>query len=154
MTANLRRLQMLEDLRHLGVSGREANFIELIPLVEMVWADEHCQNGELAVLDQYIKRLVAHLNELNPTVAFTIQGAEAFAMRFLSERPSPDLLTILRKFALELSDEPRKETLLKSCLDIAASSVVSYPYEVDERFNPAEKRTLFEILKAIEESAE
>lgn len=153
MTDNLRRLQILQDLQDLGISGWEANFIELVPLVEMIWADERCQEGELAVLDHYISRLVNRLNEFNPSVRFTIEDAEDFAMRFIEERPSRELLRVLRDLALELAEDLSKEILLQACLDIAASSVCSYPYEVDERFNPAEKRTFFEILKSIEDSA-
>jgi hypothetical protein len=150
MTDTVRRRQILTDLEHLGISGREANFIELIPLVEMVWADGKRQECELAVLDNYIARLIARLNQLSPPTPFTTEEAETFALRFLRERPSPELLSVLRNLAVELSTD--KDALLKACIDIAATCVVEYPYALDERFNPEEKRTFFEILEAVEHS--
>ena len=77
--------------------------------------------------------------------------------RFMRERPSPDLLKMLRSLVAPVrfshADKEAiaalKDSLLAACLDIASSSVTNYPYGMRERFNAAEKRCFFEILESL-----
>lgn len=149
MSDTVRRRQILKDLAEFGISGHETNFLELIPLIEMVWADGRRQPGEMQVLDHYIRSLIARLNAISPADTLTTKQAEKFVLRYLETRPSKELLVCLRDLAIELSTSKTRELLLQACLDIAASAVVDYPYEPDHRFDPAEKQTFCEILASL-----
>jgi hypothetical protein len=158
----LTREQALSVLRRHGIRGAEVYLIDLIPLVEMIWADGKAQEAEITIFEDYLARHVASLNAMAGYEMMTRETAHAFVCRFLRERPDPELLRTLRSLVsairLSGSDEKRnealRESLLAACVDIAASSVSASPYAEGERFDPDEKRSFFEIFESIEKSSE
>jgi len=154
----LSREQALAVLRRHGIWGAEVYLIDLIPLVEMIWADGKAQESEIAVLDDYLARHVASLNELAGYEMISRDSARAFLCRFLRERPDPQLLRTLRSLVaavrLSGSDEKRnaalRSSLLAACVDIAASAGAADPNRGRERFDAEEKRSFFEILESLE----
>jgi hypothetical protein len=48
------REQALAILRRHGIRGAEVYLIDLIPLVEMIWADGKAQESEVAVFEEYL----------------------------------------------------------------------------------------------------
>ena len=154
----LTRPVAVAELRRFGIRGPLVYLIDLIPLIEMIWADGKAQECEIDFLDDYLRRHVAHVNELAGHTILVFDDARAFLERYLEERPDPELLRTLRSFVapirLSSSDagqnEAIKASLLASCLDIAASSVTEYPFSPGERFNADEKRAFFEILASLE----
>ncbi len=159
-TETIHREQALEQLRQHGIDGAEVYLIDIIPLIEMTWADGVVQIDEILVLDEYIRNHVAHLNRLAGYELLTLDAAYAFLRRFLEYRPDPDLLRTLRelipsvRLATSDSDANKalRESMLSACLDIGASTAVSYPFAVaaDRWFDPEEKRCFFEILDSLE----
>ena len=155
------RNEALSELEHFGIRGQNIYFIDFIPLVEMIWADGCAQEGERRVLDRYIRHHVARLNQMAGYDAFDLAAAQAFVESFLRDRPSPQLMRVLRQLVaaagLAGGDKPHNEaarqSLLAVCLDIAASCTTSYPYGLDERFDANEKRCYFEILETLTETA-
>lgn len=132
--------------------------LDLIPLIEMIWADGKAQSSETSLLYEYVVRHLAELgNEAGGEDVISIEEVNAFLDRFLSVRPDPTLLKKLRELALTLNQqhsEPqtshrRGTTLLNFCLDIAAAAVKDYPYGKHERIMEAEKRLLMEIMSAL-----
>ncbi len=160
MTAKppLTRRQAVATLKRYGIEGRDVYLIDIIPLIEMIWADGKVQEGEIAVLKDFLQKHVARINAMAGYPLLDMAQAQRFAASFLKRRPDAALLHALRELVapvrLAAADERLrenvKESLLAACLDIAASSVTVYPYGLHERFDTQEKRCFFEILDEFE----
>ena len=151
------RVRALAVLRKHGISGVDVYLIDLMPLIEMVWADGKAQESELSIFETYLHKHVTTLNRAAGHRMLTVEAARSFVRRFLVERPSPELLGELRSLVsavrLSNSDSQQNEalrcSLLATCMDIAASAVVTYPYGHGERFDADEKHSFFEILDSL-----
>ncbi len=154
----LSREDALEELKTFGISGNNVYFIDIIPLIEMIWADGKVQYGEMTIFNDFLPKHVRHLNKLAGYEAFLLEDVHKFVSRFFNKKPGSELLKTLRDLASEVGIAGSnhdcaailKESLLTACLDIAASSTVTYPYGLHERFDPAEKTCFFEILDSLE----
>jgi hypothetical protein len=154
---SMTRQEALDRLLDFGIQGEQVYLIDIIPLIEMIWADGYKQAGEVAIFQDYLRHHVARLNRLAGCQIITLESAEAFLAGFLQQRPNPELLETLRSLIpsvrLSNSDETVNQTLrdslLMTCLDIAASAVTHYPYSAVERFCFSEKRCWFEIMETL-----
>lgn len=152
------REEVLADLARLGISGNEVYLVDLIPLIEMIWADGMRQRAEEGLLEAFAAQHVRRVNTVAGYRLLRAEDARRFVKRFLDRRPASELLVALRRTVapvrLSSSDvelnRTVRESLLRTCLDIASAAVTRYPYGLDERFNPAEKTTFFEILESLE----
>lgn len=150
------RREAIEELRRHGIKGADIYLMDIIPLIEMIWADGQAQPGEIGILEDFLQRHVKRLNKLSGYPLLTMERSRRFVERFLASRPDPELIHTLRSLVapirLSTSDEGLrsqvKDSLLAACLDIAATAVTEYPYGIDERFNSQEKRCFFEILES------
>ncbi|HVP81168.1 MAG TPA: hypothetical protein VMV04_25035 [Thermodesulfobacteriota bacterium] len=149
------REQAIEDLSTLGIKEPHIYLVDIIPLIEMIWADGEAHESELAVLDEYLHKRVQQINEMAGYQVMDFEEAQAFANQFIQQRPSPEFLAKLRSLVgpilLSSSDSHYDDSLLKllieACIDIAANAVRKYPYGLHDRFDSEEKRCFFEILK-------
>lgn len=148
----------IEELRKYGIKGPQVYLIDIIPLIEMIWADGKVQKGEIDILDDFLEK---HVNRINTLAGYNMlnpEDAKNFVSLFLKERPNEDLLKTLRSFIapvrLSSSDtnlcNKFRESLLAACLDIASSAVTEYPYKLNDRFNPQEKQCFFEVLETMQ----
>ena len=152
------REEILDQLKSLGITGKDIYFIDYIPLIEMIWADGEIQDAEMDIFYEFLEKHVAHLNKMAGYNAFKLEDAVQFVSAFFKERPSPEILKSLRKLAahsgLFQGDAQKRvqfeKSLLAVCLDIGASSVRKYPFGLQERFNNEEKRCFFEIFDTFE----
>ncbi len=140
-----------------GLKDGDLYFLDLIPLVEMVWADGHNQEAELRILEAFARRHLEELNGLLGYQAVTEQDLERFMERFVRHRPPQALLTELRTIACrrvrrrssqEMADQA--ERILEYCIDIAAACVTRYPYGLRERIMAEERRLLRELLPLLQ----
>lgn len=151
--------EAVEELERYGITGAQIYLIDLIPLIEMIWADGKAQGAEISLLADYLKKHVKHINDMADYPAMKLKEAKAFVTKFLKNRPDPQLMATLRSFItpvrLRSSDPDQcdhlKESLLAACLDIASSSVSEDPSGLQDRFTPQEKRCFFEILQSFSE---
>ena len=154
------RQEAIDRLRDFGIQGEQVYFIDLIPLVEMIWADESAQRSEVAIFQSYLEQHVKRVNTLAGYSMLTVEAAQTFIQRFLDKRPSEKLLQTLRSLippvrlvnSDDTANEALRSSLLQGCLDIAASSVTEYPYESVERFCSSEKQCWFEIFDTLNAS--
>lgn len=152
------RADAVEALERFGIRGVYIYLVDIIPLIEMIWADGKTQESELEILDAYLKKHVAKINEMAGYQALTMEKAKKFTNKFIEKRPSPQLLKTLRSLYAgvfkSIKDEKIrasfKSSLLAACMDIASSSVTEYPYNHEDRFNPEEKQCFFEIVDSLE----
>ena len=149
------RQEAIEDLSMFGIKEPQIYLLDIIPLVEMIWADGEVQESELAILDEYLHKRVQQNNKMAGYAAIDFQDAQAFAHRFTKQKPLPEVLRMLRSLVgpsiLTSSDSRYVDSLLKllieACIDIAANAVRKYPYGLHDRFDSEEKRCFLYILK-------
>ncbi len=148
------REQAIEDLGMFGIKEPYTYLLDIIPLIEMIWADGEAHESELAILDEYLHTRVQQINEMAGYEAIDFQGAQAFAYRFIQQKPLPEFLRTLRSLVgpiiLSSSDahyvEPLLKLMFEACMDIAANAVRKYPYGLHDRFDSDEKRCFYEII--------
>lgn len=152
---SLPRREALERLAALGVTGSDVFLIDTIPLLEMIWADDRVQSEELRLLEGFLRLHVKNVNELAGREVLTLEGAREFVARFLTERPSMELLRELRALLAQttaIDGEPvslaRRRAIMDFCLDIGAACVAEYPHGDHERFCEAEKQAFGQIVEA------
>jgi hypothetical protein len=154
---DLSRPDALERVAQHGIVGRDVYLLDLLPLIEMMWADGLVQAPERRLFDAFVIEHVEAINQLSGTPVLSVDQARGFAERFLGQRPDEALMAELRALIppvrLSSSDaagnEARREAIIEWCLDIGAACVTEYPYDDRDRFKRAEKRRFLEIARAL-----
>ena len=90
------RQEAIDRLRDFGIQGEQVYLIDLIPLVEMIWADGSAQRSEVAIFESYLEQHVKRVNALAGYSMLTVEAAQTFIQGFLDKRPSEKLLQTLR----------------------------------------------------------
>jgi hypothetical protein len=88
-TMHLENEQALHDLESLGFKGLDVYLAELIPAVEMAWADGEIQKDERALLDVYGESLTDYLNRQAGAPFFRLGRTRAQLERLLRRRLTP-----------------------------------------------------------------
>ncbi len=135
----------------------DVQFLDLIPLIEVMWADGKNQEPELNLLYRYTIEHIAQLDRGAGIHTVSVEDANDFLDRFAHRRPPPELLERLRDLVFDRdpnrSDQDavrrRNETMLDYCLDIAAACVPRYPYGIHERIIREEKEFLKELIQRL-----
>ncbi|HSC81942.1 MAG TPA: hypothetical protein VLC08_16425 [Chitinolyticbacter sp.] len=136
--------------------------LNLVPIIELMWADGKVQPAETSLLYEYAISWVAHLSsEAGGEVIVSAEDVNRFILRFLEQRPDPALLARLSELALEwlnaspglIRNNGRDRELIDYCLDITAAAVANYPYEKRERIVAAEKTLLLKLIQELGYSA-
>jgi len=150
-------LDLLE--RDYGISGGLIYLLDVVPLIEMVWADGTNQPAEIRLVYKFALDRLAQLSSYaEGQQALSIDETNAFLDRFLSSPPPAGLLRELRQLCLHGSadrvEDPvdraiRCQTILEYCMDIAAAAVTRYPYGDRERVTREEKGLLLELMGAL-----
>jgi hypothetical protein len=148
-------MEAVDQLSSLGIKSPYVYLIDLVALIEMIWADGELQEAELAILNEYLHKRVQQINEMAGYKVMDFEDAQAFAQRFIQQKPHPEFLSSLRSLIgpviLTSTDSAYVDSLLMSlleaCIDIAANAVRKYPYRLHDRFDADEKRCFSEIVK-------
>jgi hypothetical protein len=148
--------EAVERLKRFGITGEKVYLIDLILLIEMMWADGQAQEGEIEILENYLKKHIERVNSRAGCEVLRLQDARDFVKPYIDKRPSPESIKNLRELVRPISfssdsrvTEKFKDELLHVIIDMGASSVTEYPYGLDERFNTEEKQCLFNVMKAL-----
>jgi hypothetical protein len=56
------REQAIEDLSIFGIKEPYTYLLDIVPLIEMIWADGEAHDSELAILDEYLHKRVQQIN--------------------------------------------------------------------------------------------
>jgi len=124
-------------------------FLDLIPVIEILWADDKNQPGELRILYQCLIEHIAHLDQSSGIHAISVNDANDFLDRFAHRKPSDHLLSQLRALSTHSSQslpEARRSSIFEYCLDIAAACTTQYPYELRHRIIDEEKKLLQKLF--------
>ncbi|WAK01202.1 hypothetical protein [Methylobacter sp. YRD-M1] len=121
-------------------------FLDLIPLIEIIWADGDNQPGELRILYNFLIEHIAFLDRIAGIQVVSPKDADAFLDRFAHNRPSPRLLTELRSIVFKAVPAHRHSSIFEYCLDIAAACTTRYPFGLRDRIIDEEKKLLTKIF--------
>ncbi len=130
------RHDAVRELERHGIRGAHTYLIDVLPLIEMMWADGIVQSVERDLLDKFLQHHIDNLNTLVGYNAISYDDGAAFVERFLVERPSAEMLTVLRKLIAPVRfsssdvtrNDAQRRAIMRWCLDIGASCVAEYPY--------------------------
>ena len=131
--------------------------LELIPLIEMIWAEGKNKTPEINILYHFTIEHLARLNrDSNSVEVISEDEVNRFIDRFIHERPDPQMLKDLRDVcAIRISEktdeadrQASREAILNYCIDIAAACASQYPYKFNERIVAEEKKLLIELFAA------
>jgi len=139
------------------ISGAAIYLIDVIPLVDMMWADGLAQRQESQLLHAFMLRHIDNINRLARTEVLTAADGATFLRRFTHARPSPDLLNALEAAIPPVrhgSSDGRhnarsRQQILEWCLDIGAACVHDYPYGDRDRFSANEKECFLRLFEAL-----
>jgi len=141
--------------REFDLKPADFYFLDLIPLIEMIWADGHNQPAELSLLYKFTIEHMAHLDRASGIAFATIEEANDFLDRFAHRKPSAQLLEKLRELVVQpvtSGDSSRHQTIMDYCLDIAAACTTQYPFGVQQRIMESEKELLNKLFAAFNRS--
>jgi hypothetical protein len=137
--------------RDFNLKQNDFYFLSLIPLIEMIWADNHNQPEELSLLYEFTIEHISALDNSSGAPFVNVADANDFLDRFAHKRPPAALLEKLRElFADSTADDKwdSKRKVLDYCLDIAASCTVKYPFGAHERIVKSEKELLYVLFNS------
>jgi len=135
--------------------------LELIPLIQMIWADGTSQEAEIAILQQYTMKHLSLLGVNNEgDLPISVEETNAFIDHFLKEKPPTQLLDDLSRLCVsrlkEHSDkvysQARADEIIDFCIDIAAACASQYPYDFNERVVDQEKVLLKDLITRLRSS--
>lgn len=155
MSLAKQKLSML--LERNGLPPSHVYLLNLIPLIDMVWADGKNQRSELFIVDQYLKD---HIKRVNASAegleVITFTDYQTFKAYFLERRPARVVLDTLHEICedhvIESGDNAAQEweELINSCMDIAAACVTEYPFQLKERVCDEEKKRLKMLIRRLQ----
>jgi hypothetical protein len=147
-------LRVLEEDSRL--SERMIYLLDVLPLVEMLWADGRCQQAERILIDEYLREHVAWLNAQVPGSRILEDAdIDRFVAEFIERRPPAALLDALSEFAYAQHASGRsavpdsRERVIDFSLDIASAAVTTYPFGPHERFEPEEKKIFMKLVRRL-----
>jgi len=150
------------ELKKYGIEGKYFYLLDVIPLIELAWADGKIQKMELNLIKKFIEKHILNINNAAGSNILTFKDGYDFIEKFTKERPNPQLMKILRSMIVPLrlkSKNPEKDynqkiNIIKFCLDIGSCCVKNYPYGERDRFDEDEKNVFIEIVKTLGVSPE
>ena len=144
-------------LKQYGLKRSHVYLLEIIPLIEVMWADGKNQQGEI---DALIEIVSEHLGKLNAYAGLTVvpkADVDEFMHTFVYQTPDNLLLEELRGLLRERLTNNSKEkvnAIIDNCFDIAAACAKQYPYGCDERVEASEKDMIRKIVKSLHVDAD
>jgi hypothetical protein len=147
----------VKRLAHFGIKEEQVYLIDLILLVGMAWADGRIQKAEVDILYEYLKTHVENINRLAGCRVLSEESAIDFIDGLLKDRPSQEMLNEIERIIadIRIGNKIRREAgcnrmaILNGCLDIAASAVATYPYDLTDRFTVEEKTYYHKIQEIL-----
>ncbi len=145
--------EAVEELETVGINQEEVYLIDLLPLIEIMWADGKTQLKEVEIFQLYSSKRIEEINKSAGFQVLSQTKVKLFIERHLKKAPDPEMMVVVRKVLSEVlaknQDEKFKETLLNTALDIASANATTYPFGNSDRFNLDEKKCFFQLLSSL-----
>ena len=75
------RQRAIDELEQHGIRGPNVYLIDIIPLIEMIWADGRVQEGELEILKDFLHAHVSRINRMAGYEVLTYEKARNFVWK-------------------------------------------------------------------------
>ena len=145
-----------ELLERYGFQPSHVYLLELVPIIEIMWADGRNQAAEVDIVRHITQRLVKNINSnAHGITVLSQQDVDSFLNKLTTTRPAPALLKALRELTVDHLKEKgitpnHAKSIIEYCLDVASACVGSYPYNFGERIMDTEKKLIWELVEQLD----
>lgn len=145
----------LERLSRHGIEGKRVYLIDLIPLIEMIWAGGQVKAEKIDFLYNFIKRHINHINRLAGYVVLSMADAINFTGPYLNSRPNMALLKKLRECIIPVRigvvrndyGDIMARRIVAACLNILSITLAQYPHELQNTCCLEEREMYLDIMQ-------
>jgi hypothetical protein len=145
----------LERLRRFGVEGKRIYLIDLIPLIEMIWAGGRIVSEPIELLYQYANRHLCHINAMAGYLLLTTTDATNLAAPYLTSRPDMAVIKRIRECIVPVRlGETRNDygdmimnRIMSACREILSMSVTKVHLELQHVHCSEEIDMYLDIMK-------
>lgn len=145
----------LARLSRCGIEGKRVYLIDLIPLIEMIWAGGQLQAEKMDFLYHFIKPHISHINHLAGYETLSVADAINFTAPYLAARPNMAHLKKLRECIIPLRfgdlrndyGDMVERRIVSACRDILSIVVARYPHELRKKCCSEEGNMFLDILE-------
>ncbi|MDG4553808.1 MAG: hypothetical protein P9E24_06120 [Candidatus Competibacter sp.] len=144
--------------RDCGLDRKHIYLLELIPLIEMMWADGKNQAAEIHLIHRYALEHLARLQDAAGQTVLSAAEVNDFLSRLVHHRPNPDLLRQLcalaqsSAFSFHNSDPATRaasrRSVVENCFKIAISNIHG-PTASRECLMAEEEWALLNLMEAL-----
>ena len=156
----LARESALDRLRRCSIEGKRIYLIDLIPLIEMIWAGDRARVAptQIEFLYQYANWHLGHINAMAGYLLLKSTDATNFAAPYLVSRPDMARLKKVRECIVPVRlGETRNDygdmvmnRIMSACRGILSMSVAKYPREFQHIYRPREEDVYLDIMKSFQ----
>jgi hypothetical protein len=134
----LARENALERLRRFGIEGKRIYLIDLVPLIEMIWAGGRISSETIEFLYKYAKSHIRHINAMAGYLLIKSTDAANFSAPYLASPPNMSTLKQIREciVPVRLGETPNDygdmimNRIMAGCREILSISVAKHPNEL------------------------
>ena len=145
----------LARLSRYGIEGKRVYLIDLIPLIEMIWAGGQLQAEKIDFLYNFIKMHIDHINRLAGYMVLSMPDAINFAAPYLTSRPNMTYLKKLRDCIVPLRlGEGRNDygdmiarRIVVACRNILSIALAKYPHALQNKCCSEERDMYTDIME-------
>ena len=143
--------EVFEQLKsEFNLKDADFYFLDLIPLIEMIWADGVNQEGELKLLYKFVIEHIAALDQQTSLHSISVADANDFMDRFAHQKPNSRLMQeLMQLFLNKNTGEQKHQTILEYCMDIAAACSTQQPSGLQQRVTEEEKQLLKKLFREL-----
>lgn len=139
-----------------GIKGKRVYLIDLIPLIEMIWAGGQLQPEKIDFLDHYIKQHLRHINQMAGYLVLSMSDATRFTAPYLTAYPNMAHLKKIReciepvRFGETRNDygDLMMRRILSACLNLLSISMAQFPHELQNENCVKERGLYLDIMES------
>lgn len=144
----------LERLSLYGIEGKRVYLMDLIPLIEMIWAGGQLQPEKIDFLDHCIKQHLRHINQMAGYLVLSMADATRFTAPYLASHPNMANLKKIRECIMPVRlGEIRNEygdtimrRIMSACLNLLSISLEQFPHDLQNKYCAEERGMYLDIL--------
>lgn len=145
----------LARLSRYGIEGKRVYLIDLIPLIEMIWAGGQMQAEQIGFLYNFIKRQIDHVNCLAGYVVLSMADGINFVAPYLSSKPNLAHLKKLRDCIVPVRlgwmrndyGDIIARRIVVACLNMLSMTLAKYPHELQNKCCSEERKMYLDIME-------
>jgi hypothetical protein len=154
------RESALERLRRYSIEGKRIYLIDLIPLIEMIWAGDRARVAptQIEFFYRYANWHLGHINTMAGYLLLKSTDATNFTAPYLVSRPDMARLKKIRECIVPVRiGETRNDygdmvinRIMSACREILSMSVAKYSREFQHIYRPREVDVYLDIMKSFQ----